>query len=213
MENSKRFDDAFKTCLPNLRQFDFKEKSDILGIQKKDGLFIFPFFNRELAYDGGDFIDLAGEEVLPAIKLVLLRYMMMCPKKASQGSGRLLTFREFPDSGPLFSRFVNNTSKIMETTFSGRLGELEKRCRKLNGRIVNTDSHDLSVRFMALPRIPIIFNFNDAEDEMPAQAGFLFQDNAGDYLNFETLAIISTCLTGSLIQPKGQIKPHLTESS
>ena len=203
MDNSKFHNEAYRADLPKIKGFDFKEKSDILGIQKKDGFFIFPFFNRELAYDGGDFIDLAGKEVLPTIKLVLSRYMMMCPKKASQGSGRLLTFREFPDSGPLFSRFVNNTSKIMETTFSGRPGELEKRCRKLNGRIVNTDSHDLIVRFNALLRIPIIFNFNDAEDGMPAQAGFLFQDNAGDYLNLETLAIISTCLTGSLIRPEG----------
>lgn len=68
---------------------------------------------------------------------------------------------------------------------------------------MNTDSHDLSVRFNGLPRIPIIFNFNDEEEGMPTQAGFLFQDDAGDYLNLETLAIISTCLTGSLIRPEG----------
>jgi hypothetical protein len=36
---------------------------------------------------------------------------------------------------------------------------------------------------------------------MPAQAGFLFQDNACAYLDLETLSIISTCLTGSLIRP------------
>ncbi len=62
MENSKLFDEAYKICLPNLRQFDFKEKSDILGIQKKGGFFIFPFFNRELVYENGDFLDLSGDE-------------------------------------------------------------------------------------------------------------------------------------------------------
>ncbi len=202
MENSKLFEDVYKSVLPQIKEFDFTEKSDLLGIQKKNGFFIFPFFNRELAYDGDDFADLSGEEVLPAIKLVVSRYMMMCPQKASQSSGRLLTFREFPGSGPLFSRFVNNTSKIMETTFSGRLGELEKRCRELNGFIVKTESHDLSVRFRALPRIPMILNFNGAEDRMPAQAGFLFHDNAGDYLDLEALAILSTYLTGRLIKPE-----------
>ncbi len=205
MENSKFFDEAWKTCLPKIELFDFNEKSNILGIQKKNGLFIFPFFNRDLMYAKGDFIDLSGNEVLPAIKLVLSRYMTLCPQKVSQGSGRLLTFREFPSAGPLFSRFVSNTSKIMETTFSGCLGELKKRCRKLNGFIIKTNSHDLSVRFIALPRIPVIFNFNDAEDRMPAQAGFLFHDNAGDYLDLETLSIISTCLTGLLIRPEGWI--------
>lgn len=203
MDNSKIFEEVYQTCLPQIKEFDFKEKSEILGIQKKNGLFIFPFFNRELTYENGDFIDFCGNEVLPAIKFVLSRYMMMCPQKASKGSGRLLTFREFPGAGPLFSRFVNNTSKIVETTFSGRIEELKERCRRLNGFFLKTDSHDLSVRFRALPRIPMLFNFNDAEDRMPAQAGFLFHDNAGDYLDLDTLSIISTSLTGSLIKPEG----------
>lgn len=206
MENSKFFDEAYKICLREIKQVDLKEKSEILGILVKNGFFIFPFFNRELAYDGDDFTDLSGEEVLPAIKLVLARYMMMCPEKIFPGSGRLLTFREFPGSGPLFSRFVNNTSKIMETTFSGCLGELEKRCRELNGFIVETEGYDLSVRFKALPRIPIILNFNDTEDGMTARAGFLFYDNVGSYLDLQTLSIISTYLTGRLIDPKERLK-------
>jgi hypothetical protein len=170
-----------------------------LDLQERDGRIILPFFNRKLIYDGQDFIDPAGDEVLPAVKLVLCRYMSG-PEKPAPVSGRFMTFREFPGAGPLFSRFVGNTSKIIETSFSGRLSALEKRCRDLGGQILKTDSHDLKVRFEALPRIPILFSFNDAEDGMPAQAGFLFQDNARAYLDLETLSIISTCLTGSLIR-------------
>jgi len=61
-------------------------------------------------------------------------------------------------------------------------------------------SYDLSVRFKALSRIPIILNFNDKDDMMPANAGFLFQDNADKYLDLECLSIICTYLTGQLIQ-------------
>ncbi|MFA5904666.1 MAG: DUF3786 domain-containing protein [Desulfobacula sp.] len=206
MENSKFFDEAYKICLREIKQVDLKEKSEILGSWKKNGFFIFPFFNRELAYDGDDFTDQSGEEVLPAIKLLLAKYIITCPEKISPGSARLLTFREFPGSGPLFSRFVDNTSKIMETTFSGCLAELEKRCRELNGCIVETEGYDLSVRFKALPRIPIILNFNDKEDGMPARAGFLFYDNASSYPDLQTLSIISTYLTGRLIDPKERLK-------
>ena len=198
--HSKFFDEACKASLTQLKDFDAKAGREILGLWERDGRIILPFFNRELVYDGRDFIDPAGEEVLPAVKLVLCRYMMG-PEKPLSASDKFMTFREFPNAGPLFSRFVGNTSKIIETAFSGRLKALEKRCRDLGGQILKTDSHDLCVRFEALPRIPILFSFNDAEDGMPAQAGFLFQDNAPAYLDLETLSIISTCLTGSLIQP------------
>ncbi|MCM2285842.1 MAG: DUF3786 domain-containing protein [Desulfobacula sp.] len=171
-----------------------------LGIRERDGLVLLRFFNRELIYDGHNFIDPAGDEVPPAVKLVLCRYMMG-PETPVPAFGRFMTFREFPGAGPLFSRFVGNTSKIIETSFSGQLSALEKRCRNLDGQILETDSHDLKVRFEALPRIPILFSFNDAEDGMPAQAGFLFQDNARAYLDLKSLSIISTCLTGSLIRP------------
>ena len=199
--HSKFFDEACKACLLKLKDFDAKVGQAILGLWERDGLILLPFFNRKIAFDGRDFIDSAGDEVLPAVKLVLSRYMMTCPEKPSPASGRFMTFREFPGAGPLFSRFVGNTSKIIETSFSGRLSALKRRCRDLGGQILKTDSHDLKVRFDALPRIPVIFNFNDAEDGMPVQAGFLFQDNARAYLDLETLSIISTCLTGSLIRP------------
>nr|NJM04675.1 DUF3786 domain-containing protein [Desulfobacula sp.] len=180
-----------------------------LGLWERDGRIILPFFNRELIYDGQDFIDPAGDEVLPSVKLVLCRYMMG-PEKPAPASGRFMTFREFPGAGPLFSQFVGNTSKIIETSFSGRVRALEKRCRDLGGQILETDSHDLWVRFEALPGIPILFSFNDAEDGMPAQAGFLFRDNARAYLDLESLSIISTCLTGSLIRPYNE--DHETHS-
>ena len=61
-------------------------------------------------------------------------------------------------------------------------------------------SYDLSVRFKALSRIPIIMNFNDKDDMMPASAVFLFHDNADKYLNLECLSIVCTYLTGQLIQ-------------
>ncbi len=200
MENSKIFDVTYNEYLAQIKDFDFSKKVDILGLQKQNQLFIFDFFNRKIAFDRNNFTDITGEELTFAVKVVFCKYLLMCPEKISESSNKLVTFREFANAGPLFSSFTENTNKIIESTFSGQLETLKRRCRKLGGTMVETQSYDLSVRFRALPMIPIILNFNDKDEILPAKAGFLYHDNAQNFLDPECLAITCTYLTGLLIQ-------------
>ena len=67
---------------------------------------------------------------------------------------------------------------------------------------METESYDLSARFQALPRIPVILNFNDKDELMPAKAVFLYYDNGDVYLDLQSLTITCTYLTGLLIQSR-----------
>jgi len=200
MENSKVFDKTYKDYLAQLKDFDFLEKAEILGAQKRGQSFVFEFFNRKIAFNRNDFTDLTGEELTFAVKVVLCKYLLMCPDKVSESSNRLVTFREFSNAGPLFSSFTANTNKIIETSYSGKLSALKMRCRALGGILMEAESYDLSVRFRALHRIPIIFNFNDRDELLPAKSVFLYHDNAENYLDLECLSITGTYLTGLLIK-------------
>ena len=200
MENSKIFDKKYQEYLPLIKNFDFSKKAEILGIQIQNQSCAFDFFNRRITFDRKDFNDVTGDEVTFAIKVLLCKYLLMCPKKISENSNRLVTFREFANAGPLFSHFATNTGKIIETTFSGNLEKLKKQCLKLGGIIMETDSYDLRVGFLALPRIPVILNFNDKDELMPAKAVFLYHENADVYLDLQSLTITCTYLTGLLIQ-------------
>ncbi|MBL0716819.1 MAG: DUF3786 domain-containing protein [Desulfosarcina sp.] len=202
MENSKIFDEKYQEYLPLIKNFDFSKKAEILGIQTEDQSSSFKFFNRRIIFDRKDFNDVTGNEVTFAIKVLLCKYLLMCPEKISENSNRLVTFREFINAGPLFSYFATNTGKIIETTFSGNLEKLKKQCLKLGGIIMETESYDLSVRFLALPRIPVILNFNDKDELMPAKAVFLYHENADVYLDLQSLTITCTYLTGLLIQSR-----------
>jgi hypothetical protein len=113
-----------------------------------------------------------------------------------------VTFREFSNAGPLFFRFSENTGKIISTTFSGHLEKLKSRCQSLGGIILGTASYDLSVQFQALNKVFIFLNFNDTDEFMPANAMFLFHDNAETFLDLESLTIICTYLTGLLIRDR-----------
>jgi len=176
-----------------------KNFHDILGIHKRAQGYRFDFFNRPIFYNHNDFIDLSGEELSGSIKAVFSKYMINCPQFPLESSGKLLTFRELPGAGPLFQRFAENTNKTIEQSFSNRLGDLEIICKGIYGMPINETSFDLSIRFKALPKIPIILHFNDVDDTFPANAVFLFHDDAIQYLDLKSLGSIATYLTGSLI--------------
>jgi hypothetical protein len=186
--------------LTRIRVLDLDRRCEFLGLDKSPAGYVFPFFNRRVCFDGLDFIDLSGEEVTPAVKEVLCRYALGCPDSPVETSARLVTLREFPDSGPLFSRFTENKNKTIEQNFSGRLQDLNQRCHDLGGNPFKDSGYDVSVEFSALPAIPIVFHFNDKDEALPARAAFLFKDNANRYLDLKSLGILATYLTGLMIQ-------------
>ncbi|MCP4366943.1 MAG: DUF3786 domain-containing protein [Deltaproteobacteria bacterium] len=200
MENQKIFDQKLNHDFSRVKKIDFLKNAEILGIRQKNGSLIFDFFNRQIIFSQDGIDDAKGIPLTDAVKDVLCQYLLMCPDPMYENSDKLVTLREFSESGPLFSRFTANTGKIIETTFSGNLEKLISRCLALDGTILKNTSYDLSVRFKALSRIPIVLNYNDIEDMMPASAGFLFQDNADKYLDLKSLSILCTYLTGQLIQ-------------
>ena len=200
MNYSKIFDQKLNHDFSRVQRIDFFKNAEILGIRQNNGSLIFDFFNRQISFSRDGIYDIEGQALTDAVKDVLCQYLLMCPDPICESSNRLVTLREFSDSGPLFSSFTANTGKIIATTFSGSLENLINRCLTLGGRIMKNVSYDLTVRFLALSRIPIILNFNDKDDIMPANAVFLFQGNADKYLDIECLSIICTYLTGQLIQ-------------
>jgi hypothetical protein len=200
MDHSKVFDQKLSHDFSRVKKIDFFKNAAKLGIRKNNGSLIIDFFNRQIIFSEDGIYDVKGNPLTDAIKDVLCQYLLMCPDPMRESSNKLVTLREFQDSGPLFSRFTANTGKIIETTFSGNLKQLTHRCADLGGTIVDNASYDLSARFKALSRIPIVLNYNDKDDMLPASAVFLFEDNADQYLDIKSLSTICTYLTGQLIQ-------------
>lgn len=192
-------DQKLNEYLTHIREQNNANLVDILGFQKTGKGYRFDFFNRQILFDHQDFIDLSGEELSLSVKIVLCKYMLNCPQPPLEKSVRLVTFREFSEAGPLFYRFAENTSKTIEQTFLNRVDDLEQKCRQLCGIPVSNASYDLSIRFKALPNIPIILQFNDVEGVFPAKAVFLFHEDAVNYLDLKSIGIIATYLTGHLI--------------
>jgi hypothetical protein len=50
------------------------------------------------------------------------------------------------------------------------------------------------MQFDALPRVPVMLLFNDADDEFPAKSSVIFERRAEHYLDSECLAMVGRCL-------------------
>jgi len=125
--------------------------------------------------------------------------VLSCPEEVVAISKEWCTYREFRDGAPLVSYFTTNTNKTIETQFGGRIELLKERCSELGGRFEANESYDLSVTFFCLPRIPVMLNFNDADDMFPAGCSVLYRRSAQYYIDMECLAMTGTLLAGKLL--------------
>jgi len=50
--------------------------------------------------------------------------------------------------------------------------------------------YDISAMFKALPRLPILFLFNDKDDQFPAQTSILYERRAASFLDAECRIMI-----------------------
>ena len=200
MKDTSVFAEKYESCLSKIRSLDVGSTMKGLAGTKHDQTVVFDFFNRRIAFNGHDFLDVTGCEVVPAVKFVLCNYILKSFDQKNTTSNNMVTFREFSNAGPLFSRFSENTGKIISTSFSGHVEQIKQRCQHLGATLLENPSYDLSAKFMALDNVPIFLNYNDADDLMSANTVFLFHDDAESYLDLDGLAIVCTYLTGLLIQ-------------
>jgi hypothetical protein len=201
MGRSPVFEETYQKYLAELRQTDIFARADLLGLEPEDGYLRIPLYGREYRVSSSGISDPGGREVTAAVRVVLCKYLLTCPPELPPLSDRLVTYREFKDAGPLVSYFTTNTNKIIETTFAGNLSLLHERAALAGGEVLPSETHDLSLKFMALPRIPVLLNFNDRDELFPASASVLYRASAEVFLDMECLAITGTLLAGRLISP------------
>lgn len=205
IERSKVFDETYRRYLKEIGQIDFLAKAGVLGVEISNGVLRIPLYDKiyRFATDGifGD----DGEELTPAVQVMICKYILTCPSKLPEMNSTLVTYREFKDAGPLISYFTTNTNKTLETTFCGNLALLKRRGQEIGGKILDSDTYDLSLEFAAFPRVPVIVNFNDRDNLFSATCSVLYRSSAALFLDMECLAMTGTLLTGKLIATKSSI--------
>lgn len=199
MQKSAVFEQTYRQYLAKIGDIDYLSRADLLGVEVDGTALIIPLYNRSYSVSDKDIEGLGGATVNDAVRVILAKYVLTCPMPIPSLSDKWMTYREFRGAGPLVSYFTSNTNKNIELHFSGAKERLAQRCRELGGRVEDHNSYDLSVWFQALPRIPVVLNFNDADDMFPAACSILYQASAEHFLDMECLAMTGTLLAGKLL--------------
>ena len=199
MKVSPVFEETYQKYLLEIQNIDYLARGDMLGVSVKENTLEIPVYDRLYRLSDNGIKACRGNQVTPAVRVILCKYVLMCPVELPRVADKLMTYREFKNAGPLISYFTTNTNKTIETTFSGKRDFFQERAQQLGGTVRDDQSYDLSVKFFALPRIPVIVNFNDRDDMFPATCSILYRASAEIYLDMECLAMTGTLLAGKLI--------------
>lgn len=144
--------------------------------------------------------DRAGEKPGYDICIILCRYLLMCPRILPHDR-QWVNFRDLKDSGPLTVYFRNQVEKAIAARFAHNLSQLRHSLAALNGYAPLLElRYDLALQVDALPRIPLLVLFNDADEGFPAECSLLFEGHVETFLDAECIAMVGSRLSVRLKQ-------------
>ena len=208
-EKSTVFEETYTNYLARIGRLDFKKIADRLGAEMDGDDLIIPVFGKPTRVSNTGITGPSGSRPNFSVCVILFKYLLLCPDHDPIEKD-WVSFKDFKDSAPFAGAFFNYTEVPLAKYFSGHLKDLEAACRRIHGHPpAATFSYDLCMQFNALPKIPVLLLFNDADDEFPAQCAVLFERRAENYLDMECLAMVGMSLFEYLKQAvvKGHVAP------
>ena len=195
MTNKKSvFKKTYEKYLAQVDGIDFNLVKQKLEAEVEKNKIIIPLFGKPYKISGASISDPGGKQPMLDICVILCKYILLCPQIPPKEKD-WVSFRDLKDSGPLTSYFVNDVERAIATQFNGRLCDMQNAGRTLKGYSPGIEvSYDLSIQFDALPKVPVVLLFNDADDEFSASCSVLFERRAENYLDPECLAMVGRCL-------------------
>jgi hypothetical protein len=199
------FEKTYKDYLSQLRKVSFESIAPNLGAKIEGNRIKISLFINEYEVSVEGIADASGKKPTHDICVILSKYILLCPDTPPKKHD-WVSFRNFKDSGPLINYFTNGVERAIGSYFSGRLKDLKKASDTLGGYPPALEvKYDLSVQFDALPMVPVIMLYNDADEEFSAKCIVLFESRAEKYLDAECIAMIGWQLFNHL---KKVIKYH-----
>ncbi|GAB6162370.1 hypothetical protein JCM12298_15290 [Desulfothermus naphthae] len=193
------FKKNYENYLKEISKLDLLKIAKILGLKKDHTSIYVPFFNKIIKVNKSGMYDEKGKQPLYSECIVVAKYLLMAQEHVPESKG-WVTYKDFKDAAPFAGAFSNNVERMIEKRFLNRIDELKKAGQILGGHVI-TDmdlSYELIMKFLVVPRFEILLVFNDQDEEFPAEARILFQDNADKILDMECIAISGWLLSDYL---------------
>ena len=192
------FEQHTRFYLDQLARKDVAPLADRLGVSVENRTITVPVFGQSYRVSSGSIDRPDGRPVDYTTTVIICRYLLQCPDFDPAGD-QWQTFKDFPDAAPLVDYFFTNVEKAITDRFTGRLQQLRNATERLGGRPPSMDlSYDHLSIITALPRVPLLLLFNDADEDFPAQSTVLFENRVRHYLDMECVGMLGSLLVSHL---------------
>ena len=196
------FETHYEDYCRQIAELDLSSIKCTLGIELQGQEAIIPFLSEKYIISNTGIADEFGNRPHYMICVILSKYLLLCPDVpvVNKEWSALKDFRKMSQFTNL-NVFTSDTERPIIKRFSGRIGELSDASQKLGGKPCKLSiSYDFAIEFSVLPTIDILLLFNDRDDEFPATCSVLFQRQAEDYLDPESLIMIGMAFAQRLIK-------------
>lgn len=194
------FETHYEEYCRRIGELDFSSIKDRLGIELRGTEAVITFLGKKYLVSGAGIADASGNRPGYIDCVILSKYLLLCPEAPVEDRAwsALKDFHKMSQFTNL-NVFTSDVEQPIVKHFTGRIKDLADASKTLGGEPDElASSYDLAVTFKALPRIDILLLFNDRDDEFPATCSLLYQKQAEDYLDPESLIMIGIAFTKQL---------------
>jgi hypothetical protein len=194
MNKSAVFEETYTNYLNRIAELDFAKIAGRLGADLTGDELVIPVFGNPHRISKQGLSDPSGNRPDFSVCVVLFKYLLMCPD-VDPIKDDCVSFKDFKDAAPFAGSFINYTEAPLAKHFAGNLDLLKAAARALGGQPPAMDfPYDLCMQIPALPKVPVMMLFNDADEEFAARCAVLFERRAEKYLDMECLAMVGMLL-------------------
>lgn len=195
------FDQNYDGYLKKVRNMDFSNIEPILkiSVNAETRTAELPFFNATYHVSPFGVLDQQGDRPDYGICVILLKHLLLCPRWVPTAKD-WITYRDFTDSGQTQDAGLSEYAlAAIAKRYAGNLERLKAAAGVLGGEPPDAEyPYDFSAVFTALPRLAILFLFNDADEQFPAHASILYERRADYFLDAECRVMVDWYLFESL---------------
>ena len=187
------YEKVYQELLQRLARHDLAGAAAALGLEREGETVRVPCLGRDYLVDARG-VRCADGSPAPLTHRIVLAYYLLHGGRGEPAL-RFLPYRELP-GGQDFARSLSGMVEgRLARFFSGKLALLEQAVALRGGRPEQVESSvDGAWVFPALPRVPLLLTFYDADEEFPAEAKLFYDLTAPNFLDLECLAVLGLML-------------------
>jgi hypothetical protein len=181
---------SFDLAAKELAQMKPEEVADRAGLEApEDGVLRLNYFGRPVRVSLEpavvEHLD-DGPEIPLAEKALVLHYLARADGRPI--TGEWITYREVESGEFYWSAFVKRAKAPLVGFFGHQPKKLLELAPKVGGRPTEQTA-DVTVIIQAFPRVELLLQLWEGDDEFPAEGNVLFDRSIGGYLSTEDIAL------------------------